>query len=346
MDKTPENDDLKESTMLDAASTTAEIISDTASGIPAPIKKNLFKAFAQLCTAAVDIPVAHLEGKAAEIRAESNSRVKIIETSSDQISNKMDVDPQYAQVAVQKYGQRIIREQINLDDTVRIAAEEIKRKPLPSPADEDQVEVEDISDDWLNTFEREVSTKNSNEMKLLFGKILAGEIQKPNSFSIKTLKTLSQLDQKIAKIFLTLCSLCTQAKFGNSVLSAMVNSLGKNAGANGLKEYSISFTDLTLLIEYGLIQSELHITGTFDFFIDGSPHSKSLAFPLTIQGKNYKLYPKPERDMDERLKLSGLSLSSTGKELLTVIDPPACDKYIQGLKEYFDKIHLSMVELE
>ncbi|MCW5318434.1 hypothetical protein GTQ43_33375 [Nostoc sp. KVJ3] len=50
----------------------------TGSSIPTPIKRNAFKAFAQLCSAAIDIPVAYLEGFAAEKRAETQARLKII----------------------------------------------------------------------------------------------------------------------------------------------------------------------------------------------------------------------------------------------------------------------------
>ncbi len=76
----------------------------TGSSLPAPIKRNAFKAFGQLCTAAIDIPVAYLEGIAVEKRAETEARVKIINTSADQIAKQMDVDPEFARVAVEKYG--------------------------------------------------------------------------------------------------------------------------------------------------------------------------------------------------------------------------------------------------
>lgn len=45
----------------DSIDSAVDIITDVASGVPAPIRKNALKAFAQLCTAAIEIPVAHLE---------------------------------------------------------------------------------------------------------------------------------------------------------------------------------------------------------------------------------------------------------------------------------------------
>lgn len=343
MNNSPENNEKEENNMIDVVSETADLISDVASGIPAPIKKNFLKAFGQLCTAAVDIPVAHLEGRAAEIRAESKARIEIIGTGSAQISAKMNVDQKFIESAANKYAQRIVREQINKDDVVRIAASEIKTNPAPNISEESK--VEDISTDWLNTFEREVGTKSSEEMKLLFGKILAGETQQPNSFSIKTLKTLSQLDHKIANTFLRLSSLCTQVEAGGKKILVIINSLGKQAGANGLMDYGITFTDLSLLSEYGLIPSELSISGFYDFLIEGSLHSKGLQLPFTIQGRSYRLYPKPDRNMDEKFKLSGVGLSNTGFELLSILEPQANDKYIQDLKKYFEGKHLDMVEI-
>ncbi len=49
-----------------------DVATEMMTGIPAPVRKNAFKAFGQLCTAAVDIPVAYLEGRAKEIRALSD----------------------------------------------------------------------------------------------------------------------------------------------------------------------------------------------------------------------------------------------------------------------------------
>jgi Protein of unknown function (DUF2806) len=174
----------------------------TDSSIPAPIKKNAFKAFGQLCTAAIDIPVAYLEGIATEKRAETQARVKIISTGAEQIAKQMDVDPEFARVAVKKYGQKIVREQVNLDKVSEIAAHQIHQDAIHAELKPDEtVEIPPINEDWLNTFEKEASQKSTEKMQLLFGRILAGEIQRPSSFSIKTVKLLGELDIGAATLF-------------------------------------------------------------------------------------------------------------------------------------------------
>src|SRR5712672_1848586 len=52
-----------------ALSAIGDTLGDLVSGIPAPIRKNAIKAFARLCTAAVEYPIALIEGAIAEKRA-------------------------------------------------------------------------------------------------------------------------------------------------------------------------------------------------------------------------------------------------------------------------------------
>jgi hypothetical protein len=103
---------------------------DGATNLPPPIRKNLFKALDQLCTAAIDIPVAYLEGKAAERRAETQARVSILGENAHQIASSMKVNPEYAQLASDKYARRIVQEQINLDKVSKIAAGQLTHEYL------------------------------------------------------------------------------------------------------------------------------------------------------------------------------------------------------------------------
>jgi hypothetical protein len=55
-------------------------------GIPAPIRNNAVKAFARLCTTALEYPITVIRGKIAETQAVSQARVKLIRTSGNQIA--------------------------------------------------------------------------------------------------------------------------------------------------------------------------------------------------------------------------------------------------------------------
>ena len=85
-------------------------------------------------------------------------------------------------------------------------------------------EEKTISDDFLNSFEEEVRQKSSEDMQLLFGRILAGEIRKPGTYSIRTVKILGQLSQGVAGLFRQACSICVaiEIPIGGSILDIRV----------------------------------------------------------------------------------------------------------------------------
>jgi hypothetical protein len=315
----------------DSVDSAVDLVTDAVSGIPAPIRKNALKAFAQLCTAAIEIPVAHLEGIAAEKRAETKARIKIIDTQAAQIASQMEVDPEYARVAVKKYGQKIVREQVNLDSIVEIAAAELRNDNQAESGEKQQ--TPDISQDWLNVFEREACDKSSDEMKLLFGKILAGEVRKPASYSIRTIKLLSQLDNQAANLFHTLASLASTLRVGDHIIDSRVISLGGNAGSNSLGEYGLSFGALNTLQEYGLIISDYNSYMGYEPCIVNDNNSVSI--PFQFQGKLFALKridsSKPIRD----IKVHGVALTKAGKELLDIVDIDPHQKYAEKLIEFF-----------
>jgi len=334
-------EDIKEEATNSIVDVAADTASDLLSGnpIPAPIKKSFLKAVGQLCTAAVDIPVSIWEGKATEKRAETAARVKIIETSASQIAEQMNVAPEYAQVAVEKFGQKIIKEQINLDDIVKIAANEIHESG--EQLNEEAPEVE-ISDDWLNAFEKEASQKSSDDMKLLFGKILAGEIRKPSTFSIRTLKLLSQLDNKAAELFQCLCSLSTYLQLGSEIIDARVITVSGDPSQNSLQKYDLPFGALNILEEYGLIISDYN---SYMNYRGAIVQSNTVSMPLKFQKNIYGLFPEQGTNSNQDLKIHGVALSSSGRELLSIVDPTPNPEYFLEVEKFFKTKNMNLVKI-
>lgn len=336
-----------ENPVSDALVTAGGAVTDllTGASIPAPIRKNVFKAFSQLCTAAIEIPVSHLEGIAAEKRAETQARIKLISTSAAQIAAQMDVEPDYARAAVRKFGQKVVREQINLDKVAEAAAEQIHQDTANSNSNGDQDETQEvppINEDWLNNFEKEASQKSTEEMQLLFGRILAGEIQQPSSFSIKTVRLLSSLDSEAAQIFRRFCSLCLVLKTNNKVINARVISLGEDAGENSLWDYDLSFDSLNVLQENGLIISDYNTARDYKVCI--ASQERIVKAPFFYANEIWGFGCLNERQPDQELRLNGVLLSRTGKELLKVVDIEENEQYTAALREYFKSLNLEMVE--
>jgi hypothetical protein len=318
-----------------------DLAGDVLTGVPDPIRKNAFKAFAQLCTAAIDIPVAHLSGIAAEKRAEIQARIKIINTGADQIANQMKMDPEYAKVAVKKYGQKIIREQINLDIISENAKQELLQLNIDKNDSSDTNPNEEISEDWLNIFEKEAVNKSSDEMRMLFGKILAGEISKPKSYSIKTIKIISQLDNRAATLFQIFCSLAVSLQAGNHIIDGRVVSIEGNAGSNSLQKYGLSFDNLNILQEYGLIISDYNSYMGYSMCV---ANNRQVLLSFMHQGKHFGLVLQDGKSVDD-LRLHGVALSNSGKELLNIVDITPSGPYTNDLSEHFKNKGLDMIEI-
>jgi len=318
-----------------------DTIGDLVTGIPAPIRKNFFKAFAQLCTAAVDIPVASMEARAAEIRAAAAARVQIIKIESEQISEQLSVPKEYIKKASEKFAAKVVKEQLNLDQIGLNAANDLKQEDFEN-ANEDS--VEEISDDWLNEFGNYAKLKSSDDMRLIFGKLLSGEIRKPGTFSIRTVRLISQLDNMAARLFQLLCSQSVSMCFGKSMLfDARVVSFAGNAASNSLRQYGLSFNKLNILQEYGLIISD------YNSYMNYAPcianDKMKIEATLCYEKKHYGLVPIDKEKYDKTLKLNGVALTKAGKELLKIIPIEESPIYKKTLEEFLKKKYLKLVEL-
>ena len=64
-----------------------------------------------------------------------------------------------------------------------------------------------VDDDWIQSFRREAVDRSQGEMREVFVRILAGEIQEPGTFSIKAVRTVGSLSQSTASLFRKAASL-------------------------------------------------------------------------------------------------------------------------------------------
>jgi hypothetical protein len=321
--------------------TITDTIESVITGVPAPVRKNFIKAFGQLCTAAVDIPVSWLEGKSSEIRTTTEARLQIIRKEGSIISEQIEVPQEYITKASSKFAAKVIKEQLNLDQITLNAASELANN---NKINSDDNETEDISEDWLNEFENLARLKSSEEMKLVFGKILSGEIIQPGSFSIKTIKIISQLDNQAAKLFQVFCNQCISLRLGQNIIDGRVVSLTGNAGSNSLTPFGLSFNSLNVLQEYGLIISDYNSYMHYSICIANDQNQVSAA--LHFQNKTYALVASDKEKYDKVLKLNGVALTKAGKELIDIIPIINSDKYKDALVKFFESKHLDLVEMK
>lgn len=120
-----------------------------------------------------------------------------------------------------------------------------------------RVDDHDVDHDWTARFFNDVQDVSSEDMHKLWGKVLAGEVERTGSTSLRTLGILRDLDQSTATLFSRFCSLCVFAILDSGLLiDARVPSLGHHAGDNSLADFDLDFRNLNRLQEHGLIISD------------------------------------------------------------------------------------------
>lgn len=361
-----------EDTSNPALDTVTDLVLD--STIPAPIRRNMLKAFDRLCSALIDVPVGALERRSAEKRAESEARIKIRNEITTQIIEQTKVDPAYALRAGHKFAEKIIGEQLNLDKISAIAADELKSTESDNPTRQstnepnqeqfadstnqstNSSEEKSINDDWLNNLENEARSKSTEDMQRHFGRILAGEIRQPGSYSIKAVKLLGELDQDTAALFKKFCSACVVIRVsgipnGEQVFDARVLSLGDDLGSNVPSKHGLGLNQLNILKEYSLITSgdiplaTYSLVSVYDYNLCIEYEDNPVPSPFQHQGKYWILSPTPERDNTPEFRLSGVMLSRVGRELFHIVDQDPMPEYTEDLKKFFEEQNLKMIEV-
>jgi len=130
------------------------------------------------------------------------------------------------------------KKQLNIENVTAFAAEELRNEP--------PVTDEPLDEDWTTRFFRIAEEISNEEMQALWGKILAGEIKQPKTYSLRTLEMIRNLSKKEADIFMKVAHFAI--KSGND------NYIFKTNNDKVLEKHNVQYNDIALLTEIGLIQ--------------------------------------------------------------------------------------------
>ena len=180
-----------------------------------------------------------------QIQADAQSKAReILVSRNTDVTGELDITDKVKQ-RIQFQEQK---RQINIGSVVEEAASQLGDK-LVANIEPDH--------DWTARFFNEVQDVSSEELQSLWAKVLAGEVERAGSTSIRSLGILKNLDQVTARLFSRFCSVCMYTSIKEKeIMDARVPSLGGNAGTNSLQKYGLNFSKLNRLNEHGLIISD------------------------------------------------------------------------------------------
>ena len=183
-------------------------------------------------------------------------------------------------------------------------------------------------------------------MQLRFGRVLAGEIEKPGSHSIRTVKILRELDQGVAALFKKLCSMCIafEDPADRFIIDARLLPLDRNVAQGDLGKYGFNPYEIDLLSQYNLVGSTQYSLYPYNLCIG----SENNPFPQSFQhqGQDWVLWPFSQWDAIKEFHLMGLPFSVVGRELFRIVDQDPIPEYTEDLKKYFARQKLQMVKVQ
>ncbi|MEM7086430.1 MAG: DUF2806 domain-containing protein [Bacteroidota bacterium] len=201
--------------------------------------------------------------------------------------------------------------QNNIDAVVEIAGKEL--------SEAEDISEEPINKDWTRRFFNYAQDVSDEEVQFLWGKILAGELKKPGSFSLKTLNTLSNLTRNEANILIELSQLIITV--GSMSFIWLKNDI------DYLKKYvKFGMREGIVMLEADILTSLL----SFKFNLSSTEKQKGNAF-YKIGNKGFVHIHTGKLDS---MNITALKLTTVGKQLISLIEPKFNKQYFDELMQY------------
>ena len=144
-----------------------------------------------------------------------------------------------AQRALNRLHYKELKHQLNIENVVYHAYEELKN--------DDEVSDEPVNDDWILRFFNSIENIGNEELQKIWGRILAGEIKKPNSYSYRALTILKDMTQQEIEIFQKVAKLAINAD--NKFLFISDNE-------QLLNKYGVFYYELLILNDAGILSTQ------------------------------------------------------------------------------------------
>ena len=219
----------------------------------------------------------------------------------NEIANREDINPLERAAIINNY-RKIVKEFKNQTDIVRIAINHLEKQDNSG----------EVNEEWLMYFFDIARNITDEGMKIIWGKILAGEFNSPNTYSKRFIQTLSVMDSNIASAFENLKSSCFYRK---PYLFTFVYRTNKKdiKNAERYKELGITFRSLRELDSFGLIKYR------YPNFYAIQNNGKKIIYgdKVITLTTNKKL-----------IEVGNVSLTDVGKQFCKITDPKYDDRIL------------------
>jgi len=200
------------------------------------------------------------------------------------------------------------KRQHNTERITQQAAEELRN--------ETEVPPEKPDSDFLSRLFRIAEDVTTESMQMLWGKVLAGEIKRPGSFSLRSMEALRNMSQAEAEVFVRAARVALSGEGREFIPSDYTPT------ACPLEPFGVDFDDMTALREAGMIELQV-----LSVIYEGSAPDQ--IGQITCGSTFIMIEP---REASAKVTLAATRFTSVGRELAQLIEKtPASPDYIRWL---------------
>ena len=195
---------------------------------------------------------------------------------------------------------------------------------------EEQISIaEDISEtavneDWLTRFFGIAKDVSTDEMQFIWGKILAGEIEKPGSFSLRTLETIRNISPDEAKLFEKILPFVVSSGAAQFIPADLIS----------FSEFGITYGHIIQLDECGMVYSN----GATSLNIKAGPNEKD---QYMLHSGNEVLLASNPTNVELQNDLRVYPLTRSAIELMSILDSSTNHDAFVRLSEKMHREHFS-----
>lgn len=226
-------------------------------------------------------------------RAEAEAEARLIEYKSlSRIENRIIA--------------KEIRRQNNIDKVVEMAADNLVGK---------DVSDKPVEEDWANKFFDIVQDVSKEDMQVLWSKILSGEIERPSSFSLRTLDLVRNLSSEEASLFVKISDfVIEQDDFFVFNDSDVLSRLGVN------------YSNIAKMIEVGLLQPGDFVQRLFH------PNPERDSQHCFAYSNHFIMLTIPKSSKEIGIPIT--LLTKAGQELFSLVQPHFNEEYLKSFAAY------------
>ncbi len=216
----------------------------------------------------------------------------------------------------------LMQKQNNLETIFKIALEEVG----------DKVSDEPVDANWRAHFFEKARNVSTEEMQKIWGKILAGEVMKPGTVSLRTLDIVSKLTSDEARFFEKYCAFVNNHcfvwdidSFIDGIDKVQFRYSSENSRSNiqntplfyyrKMLQYSDGYNLKSEMQDAGLVKY-----GTNNLYTNYSDNQLNDTLIFWIGQEKYKAKGPSQEEAFKRMNITIIELTQAGRELSRLLD--------------------------